>query len=182
MKILKHPVIAVLLTILIVFCSTAVSISVKLNNKCESIIDGFYDDKPGATSIYSDLCSIHELAGEVMLVAQNYGVDTRELAESIAELKSEIGYRNEDIGDIYSDYTWFYSSLRAVEIELSGIVLSQRHMEYMTAASEQIAQLKTSIDNSDYNDSVRNFYKKFDRFPVNAFADIFDVEYPEYFA
>lgn len=186
MKLLKNPIIAVLLTILIVFSSTVVSASVKLSNKCDAVIDGFYEGKLKQgivyTSIYADICSMYELGSEVALVADNYGVKTKELVDSIAELKEELSYRNTDISDIYADYTWFYSSLRAVEIELSSIGLSQRHMEYMTAVSQQIAQLKFSIDSSDYNESVRSFYKKFDRFPVNFFADIFDVEYPEYFA
>jgi len=186
MKLLKNPIIAVLLTILIVIGSTIVSSSVKLSNKSDAIVDGFYEGKMKQgivyTSIYADICSMYELGSEVALVADNYGVKTKELVDSIAELKNELSYRNTDISDIYADYTWFYSSLRAVEIELSTIGLSQRHMEYMTSVSQQIAQLKFSIDSADYNDSVRNFYKKFDRFPVNIFADIFDVEYPEYFA
>ena len=186
MKLLKNPVIAVLLTILIVLSSTVISASVKLNNKCDAVIDGFYEGKLKQglvyTSIYADICSMYELGSEVALVADNYGVKTKELVDSIAKLKEELSYRNTDISDIYTDFAWFYSSLRAVEIELSSIGLSQRHMEYMTTVSQQIAQLKFSIDNSDYNESVRNFYKEFDRFPVNIFADIFDVEYPEYFA
>lgn len=186
MKLLKNPLIAVLLTIIIVLSSTVISTSVKLNNKCDAVIDGFYEGRLQQgivyTSLYADICSMYELASEVALVAENYGVNTTELNKSISELKEELSYRNTDISDIYADYTWFYSSLRAVEIELSGIGLSQRHMEYMTAVSQQIAQLKSSIDNSSYNESVRTFYKKFDRFPVNIFADLFDVEYPEYFA
>ena len=186
MNLLKNPIIAVLLTILIVLSSTIISISIKLNNKCEAVIDDFYEGKLQHgivyTSLYADICSMYELASEVSLVAENYGVNVKELNASISELKEELGFKNDDISEIYADYTSMYSYLRAVEIELSGIGLSQRHMEYMTEISAQIAQLKSSIDSSSYNDVVRNFYKKFDRFPVNTFAAIFDVEYPEYFA
>ena len=186
MKLLKNPVIAVLLTVLIVLSSTIITTSVKLNNKCNAVIDEFYEGrlKQGIiyTSIYADICSMYELGSEVALVADNYGVNTKDLVNSINELKNELSYRNTDISDIYADYSWFYGSLRAVEIELSSIGLSQRHMEYMTTVSQQIAQLKYSIDNSSYNESVRTFYKKFDRFPVNIFAELFDIDYPEYFA
>lgn len=186
MKLLKNPVIAVLLTVLIVLSSTIITTSVKLNNKCNAVIDEFYEGrlKQGIiyTSIYADICSMYELGSEVALVADNYGVKTKDLVNSINELKNELSYRNTDISDIYADFNWFYSSLRAVEIELSNIGLSQRHIEYMSAVSQQIAQLKYSIDNSSYNESVRTFYKKFDRFPVNIFAELFDIDYPEYFA
>ena len=186
MNLLKNPIIAVLLTILIVLSSTVISASVKLNNKCEAVIDDFYEGKMKQgivyTSIYADVCSMYELAADVALVAENYGVKTTELVGYIAELKDELSYKNEDISEIYNDYTGLYSSLRAVEIELSGIMMSQSHVEFMTAASAQIAQLKQSIDSSDYNDNVRTFYKRLDRFPVSFFAELFDIEYPEYFA
>lgn len=186
MKFLKKPFVAVLLTIATVLCSTAISINIKLNNKCESIIDEFYEGgiAQGVVfdSTYGNLCSMYELAEEIVLVADNYGVDTRELSSSISTLKEALNYKNSDMSEIYSDYSDFYSSLRAVEIELSNIQLSQRHMEYMNSASGQISYLKSCVDNSNYNESLRTFYKKFDRFPVNVFADIFNIDYPEYFA
>ncbi len=186
MKFLKKPFAAVLLSIIIVLCSTVISINVKLNNKCESLIDKFYEGgiEQGfvVDSIYGNLCRMYELAEEIVLVADNYGVDTRELSSNINALKETINYKNHDMSEIYSNYSDFYSSLRAVEIELSNIQLSQRHMEYMNSASEQISYLKSCVDDSNYNESVRTFYKKFDRFPVNIFADLFNIEYPEYFA
>ncbi len=186
MKFLKNPFIAVLLTVLIVLGSTAISINTKLNNKCENIIDKFYEGgiQQGFVfdSTYGNLCSMYELADEIVLVADNYGVDTRELSSNINTLKEALNFKNDDMSEIYSDYSEFYASLRAVEMELSNIQLSQRHMEYMNSASEQISYLKSCVDNSNYNESVRTFYKKFDRFPVNAFADFFNIDYPEYFA
>ncbi len=186
MKFLKKPFVAVLLTVLIVLCSTAISINTKLNNKCESIIDVFYEGgmQQGfiVDSTYGNLCNMYELAAEIVLVADNYGVDTWELSSSINALKEALNFKNDDMSEIYSDYSEFYSSLRTVEMELSNIQLSQRHMEYMNSASEQLSYLKSCVDNSNYNESVRTFYKKFGRFPVNAFADIFSIDYPEYFA
>jgi len=182
----RNPIVAVLLSVLIVLGSTAVTSSIKLNNKCEDIVDGFYYgtrlNGQLMKSVYYNLGDLLELSGEIALVADNYGIDTKALYSSSAELKKSIGYHNEDIDNIYDYYEALYNALFSVVMELSSTQLSQRHLEYMASASEQINAIKLSIENSGYNESVRSFYKKFDRFPVNIFSDIFDIEYPEYFA
>ncbi len=183
MNILKNPVIAILLCVLIVLTSTVVSINVKLNNKCEEIVDSFYISKNNnSTSIYGDIVSMYELAEEITVVADNYGVDTRKLSTSISSLKKEVSFHNPEIDDIHDAFSAFYNELWDVELKLSEIQLSQRHMEYMNSASKLVYELKVSIDEAEYNNTVRTFYKRFDRFPVNLFADIFDIDYPEYFA
>ena len=183
MNILKNPVIAVFLCLLIVFTSTVVSINVKLVNKCEEITESFYVSKNSAkSSIYGDIVNMYELAEEITVVANNYGVDTRKLSSNISALKSELNFNNPEIENIYEAYSAFYDELWSVELKLSEIQLSQRHIEYMNTASKQVYSLKLSIDNADYNNSVRTFYKRFDRFPVTLFADIFDIDYPQYFA
>ena len=183
MNILKNPVIAIFLCVLIVLSSTVISINVKLNKKCQEIVDSFYVAKSNSsTSIYGDIVSMYELAEDIIVVADNYGIDTGKLTASISSLKNEVNFNNPEIDDIYEAYSAFYNELWDVELKLSEIQLSQRHMEYMNGAAKQVFELKTSIDNAEYNNTVRTFYKRFDRFPVNIFADIFDIDYPEYFA
>jgi hypothetical protein len=65
---------------------------------------------------------------------------------------------------------------------LNETELSDRHLEFMSDAVKQINSFKANIDNSGYNESVNAFRKKFNRFPTNIFADILDIDYPEYFA
>lgn len=186
MSFFKKPFIAVLLCIIVVSVSTPVSICVKLNNKCEKVIDTFYEGgiQNGfiVNSIYGNIVKMYELADSIVPIADNYGIKTAELSHSIADIKDKVNYKNPDVDEIYDSYTDFYNNLWAVELELSNIQLSQRHLEYMHSASEEVYNLKQAIDNSSYNDTVNAFYKKFEHFPVNVFADIFDVDYPEYFA
>ena len=186
MKFFKNPFVAIISCILIVVLSSIISINVKLGNECEKVIDSFYVGKLHngtiSTSIYGDIVNMYELAENVVVVADNYGIDTRKLVSDIAELKDELNFKKPDSGEIYSEFTEFYSNLWAVTLELSNTQLSQRHLEYMSSASQEINSLKSSIESSDYNNNVRVFYKKFDRFPANLFAEIFDIDYPEYFA
>lgn len=186
MKFFKKPVSAILIALLIIFGVSSISISVKLSNKCADITEGFYYGirQKGILykSIYSCLDKLCALADEVVLVAGNYGIKTTELENSTEELRRHNSYGSEDIDDIYEAYAEFNSQLRAMEHQLSATGLSQRHIELMTNISAQIAQLRADIDMAGYNDSVRDFYKKYDRFPTNLFAEIFNIDYPEYFS
>ena len=185
-KFFRNPFVAILLSVLIVLGSTAITSSVKLNNKCNEVVDGFYYgtklNGQLMKSVYYNLGDLNEISGEIALIADNYGIDTTELYCSSEELKNNISYHNCDIEDIYDCYERLYNALFSVVMELSSTQLSQRHLEFMASASDQVNAIKLSIDNSGYNESVRSFHKKFDRFPVNIFSDIFDIEYPEYFA
>lgn len=186
MKYLKKPVVALLVAVILVFSSTAISVNVKLGKKCDEVIEGFYYGvryqgilrKP----IYTCLDSLIEYSEEVVLIASNYGLDTREVSSSASELRREISFENHDIGDIYEEYESFYDALYSLMFELSAVELSQRHLELMRKYETEINCCKDDIENSCYNESVRSFYKKFDRFPVNIFAEVFDVDYPDYFA
>lgn len=186
MKGFSKTLVAILVCVLVVIVSTAVSVSVKLNKECEKVIDTFYEGKLHngyiVSSIYADIVKMYELAESIVVVADNYGIDTRKLVSDISTLREELSYKNPDASDLYEDFTNFYNNLWAVELELSTTQLSQRHLEYMNSAAQQVNNLKLSIENSEYNSNVKSFYKKFDRFPANAFADMFDIEYPEYFA
>ena len=186
MNVFKKPAIAFLVAVLVVICSTTVTTSMKLNNKSEAITEGFYSGVKYQgvlnKSIYHALNELCDIATEVIVVADNYGISTKELRSTLDTLRQSISYRNSDIDNIYYCYANFYNSLRNVQIDLSNTGLSQRHIEYMTTATGQIILLKQDIEQSAYNESVAKFYKKFDRFPVNIFANLFEIEYPEYFA
>lgn len=186
MKIFKYPFVAVFTAIFIVLSSTIITSSIKLNNKCEGIIDGFYTGASQQASLMPSICtSLYQLcdvSSDIVAVADNYGVKTKDLSKAITSLRESISYRNTDIRNIYNIYEELYTSLRSVVFELSSKSLSQRHIEYITEATAQIATLKQNIDNAGYNESVKIFYKRFDKFPVKHFAEFFEIDYPELFA
>ena len=43
MKFFKRPAVAVILTVIIVICSSLISVNAKLGSRCDRVIDGFYD-------------------------------------------------------------------------------------------------------------------------------------------
>ena len=186
MKFFKNPFVAVLLSLLLVFCSTVLSINAKLTGKSEDIIDGFYYgiEKNGVlnTSIYFNLSNLCDLSSEIGLIAENYGIDTKGLYSSIDSLKESYSFHSNDIEDIYECYETFYNSLFTVLVKLDETEISDRHLEFMADAVNQINDYKANIENSGYNESVKSFRNKFNRFPAKIFANILDIDYPEYFA
>ena len=42
MDFFKKPAVAVILSLIVIFASTLISVSAKLNNKCDKVTDGFY--------------------------------------------------------------------------------------------------------------------------------------------
>ena len=69
MKFFRNPIVAIFLSVLIVLGSTAVTSSVKLNNKCEDIVDGFYYgtrlNGQLMKSVYYNLSDLLEISGEI---------------------------------------------------------------------------------------------------------------------
>ena len=60
--------------------------------------------------------------------------------------------------------------------------LSDRHSEQMAGLSQEIAECRSQIDGSGYNESVSTFLRKNNRFPTRQFAELFGITYPAYFA
>lgn len=91
MNFFKRPAVAVILTVLIVLCSTLVSINVKLQGKCDAVSDIFYEgvrvsgvDYPAMAEPMKQLCA---LTDDIILIAYNYGINTEALSQRLDELE-----------------------------------------------------------------------------------------------
>jgi len=186
MKLLKNPVIAIILAAVIIIASTLISIDVKLDNKCQEIVDGFYtgieyegEYYPSAAGAIKELIAVSDA---LIPIANNYGIKTAALNEHCEELKLSMNYSGYYVSYIYYEFTEFYAELKSVEEQLHTNGLSTRHQEMMLDYSRTITSAAAAIENSHYNDTVWEFRQKFDRFPVSIWIDLLWVELPEYFA
>ena len=182
MKFFKNPVVAVLLTALLVVGSTLISADAKLSRACTRVIDGFYDGvkrQPAAAQAIRALCDDAE---QMVIIGDNYGIDTSPLAADTAALRQTVGFDNPDIAAVYAAFAPFYTKLKVLENDLVHTDLSERHKEQMAEYSADIAQCRAQIDSSGYNESVSSFLRKNDRFPTRQFANLFNISYPAYFA
>ena len=186
MKLLKKPVVAVLLTVLLGIGSTLLSADVKLSRACTRVVDGFYDGirykgekHPAAAQAIRALCADAE---QMVIIGDNYGIDTAPLSADTAALRQAVGFDNPDIAAVYAAFAPFYTKLKILENDLQHTGLSERHKEQMAEYSADIAENRSLIDSSGYNESVSTFLRKNDRFPTRQFANLFNITYPAYFA
>ncbi len=65
---------------------------------------------------------------------------------------------------MYQTYSEFITALKDVEAQLHATGLSSRHEEAMSEYSDEIADCVDDINTACYNDSVREFLRKYDKF------------------
>ncbi|MDD6089354.1 MAG: hypothetical protein PUB77_01590 [Clostridiales bacterium] len=186
MKFFKRPAVAVILTVIIVICSSLISVNAKLGSRCDRVIDGFYDgvrynreNHPAIADQLQTLCSV---ADEMTVIAGNYGIDTAELSDTCNNLRLALRYSTKDISYIYAEYINFLSALRTAENALHSTGLSERHMSAMEGYSDTISACVELIDGACYNDTVRDFMRSYDKFPVRGWVEILGITFPEYFS
>ena len=188
MKFFKKPSTAVILSILVVYISTMLSINVKLTDKCIDVTDGFYDgvrvsgvDYPATYDSVKELCG---LGDEIIVIAKNYGINTDDLYYALDGLESAISYSGEDITYIGWCYDDFLQQLKLMENQLNGTGLSQRHTAAMEEYSAEISAAveATEENGAAYNETVREFIREYDRFPTSMWANLTDTYFPAYFS
>ena len=182
MKLLKKPVVAILLVALLVVGSTLLSADLKLSRACTRVTDGFYDGikrQPSAAQAIRALCADAE---QMVIIGDNYGIDTAPLSADTAALRQAVGFDNPDIAAVYAAFAPVYTKLKVLENDLQHTDLSERHKEQMAEFAEDIAQCRAQIDASGYNESVSSFLRKNRHFPTPQFAALFGIDYPAYFA
>lgn len=187
MNFFKRPFVAVVLSAVIVLCSTLVSINVKLDSKCRDVNAIFYEgvtvsgyDYPAMAAPIKELCT---LTDDIILVANNYGIDTEPLAYALDDLELAIQYSDDDVNYIGSCYSDFFKELRAVETQLHNTGLSERHTTAMADYSAQIEECSSAVAEgaAGYNEYVRDFLRSYDKFPTDMWADLTGIWFPGYF-
>ena len=185
-KLFQNPVFAVLLTVLLVISSTLLSADRKLSRSCQRVVDGFYSgiryDRVKHTAAAQCIRTLCGDAEQMVIIGDNYGIDTAPLAADTATLRQSVAYDNPDIAAVYAAYAPFLTKLMVLENDLSHTGLSERHSEQMKTISQEISQCRAMVDSSGYNESVSTFLRKNSRFPTRQFAELFGITYPAYFA
>jgi len=186
MKLFKNPVFAVLIAIIIIFSSTVVSVNLKLGNKCQEIIDGFYD---GVTyngkhydSIADQLSKIVVAVEDIISVSENYGVNTVSAEEAIENLKLSVRYSGEFASYIYYCYEETLDCSNALLSLLYSMEINERDIKKLDASISTISDAQSLIGSSKYNETVREFLRDEIKFPADIMASIAGVTLPEYFA
>lgn len=183
MKFLKNPFVAVLLSLAIVISSTLISTNIKLGRRCDKVRDGFYEgvvyDGYERKSIASHIKNICGAASGLVAVANNYDVDTASLSSAVDRMKS--GLSNGSVSENYSLYCKLLTAFDDVERQLSAASLSERDADGAEQYALTVKGACKAIDESGYNESVRDFNRRQLRFPADILARLAGVDVPQLF-
>lgn len=183
MKFLKNPVVAVLLSLATVISSTLISTNIKLGKRCDKVRDGFYEgvvyDGYAHKSIASHIKNICGAASGLAAVANNYDIDTSSLSNAVDMMKS--GLSNGSVSENYVLYYHLLSAFDDVERQLSAAPLSERDASGAEQYALTVKGACKAIDESGYNESVREFYRKQLCFPADVLGRLAGVDVPQLF-
>ncbi len=178
MKLLKNPVLAFMLALLIVVSSTLVNVHVKYGRICRDVSETFYAEN----GIADHLSSIRMDAAVLVSVAESNGIDAGDLGEAANNLQSMLSRNTSSAGTLFRCYDQLCLELIGVEQKLLGLALNDTDAKTVSDCLARIQDAKNAIAASPYNNTVRAFLIKDARFPTHLLARLADVDIPEVFA
>ena len=178
MKFFKKPVTAIILALMIVAGSTLINVHWKFGAKCQEIQNSFYE----TGRIGKQLDAIRQDAVLLSSVAKQNGIDAEDLRSAAEDLQYALSHESTDAGLLY----WYYDSLRtelfSTEQRLLSVTLNDADAETVRNCMDRISAASDRISSDSYNQTVRAFLSRYDRFPTGPLAILADVDMPEVFA
>ena len=192
-KILNSPVVALVITFVLVFASLALNTRIRLGGQCDEITAGLYSGKGVSPCIADGLRSLCTASEKMLTLAGQLGIDVDSLdsdgeyadedpADLINDIRNALRYEDGSARYLYYLYEALLSKDYAMETALARASLSEADSAAFLDAKEEADQARAVIQNADYNNTVRAFLKKYDRFPTSQIASFSGVSMPKLFA
>ena len=192
-KILSSPVVALIITFVLVFASLALNTHIRLGGQCDEITAGLYAGKGGSPCIADGLRSLCTASEKMLTLAGQLGIDVDSLdsdgeyadedpADLINDIRNALRYEDGSARYLYYLYEALLSKDYAMETALARAALSEADAAAFLEAREEASQARAVVDNDSYNNTARAFLKKYDRFPTSQIASFSGVSMPKLFA
>ena len=182
-KFLSNPVVALILTVIVVIGSTIVNTRVRLGKQCELITEQFYSGHGSEIPVADSLRSLCNASEKILLLGMKYDVgDDGDTVKLIELIRDALAARTIHTASVYSDYQALLKSTFSLESDLARMQLSEADDTIYAEAQHAASDAKSQIDISTYNDAVRTFLKVNHRFPTPQIAKMSGVSLPETFA
>ena len=192
-KFLSNPAVALIITVVLVLVSLVLNTRVRLGGQCDEITATLYSSEDGSPCIADGLRSLCSASEKMLTLSRQLGIDAdkldsdseysdEEIENLIADTRASLRYGDGSARYLYYLYEALLSKTYAMETALGRASLSSADTEAFLTAKEEAAQAQALIAGTDYNDTVRAFLKKYDRFPTSAIASFSGVTMPKLFA
>ena len=172
---LKKPIVAAILSILIVLVSSVISVHARLDPACKDLTREFR--RGDICEALTQYCSF---SAETLLLAKNNGVDVKEASNYTVGLQKAL--EKETPGKIYARFQQLKTSLNAVKASLLRAELNETDRSALERLDAALNDAQTKINESEYNSNAAFFLRKeLGRFSCFV-ARLCGVELPEQFA
>lgn len=176
MKFFKNRTVAIILCALIVIGSTLLNTHWKLGGLCRELSDRFY----ASDEIGQQLETLRVEAVTLAAVAEGNGLDAFDLTGAAENLQDHLSRGG--AASVYAAYDWLRTELAVTEQKLLSKALSEGDAETVSLSLEKIHAAQAKLAASSYNEDVRDFLRRYDRFPTSMLARLAGVALPEVFA
>ena len=173
---LKNPIVAAILCVIIVVSSTVINAHVRLDSWCDSFRDEFH----AAGGIAEQLDRISTASTGIVKIAESYGLETAETEDLCQSLRYAVAYTEPSgLADLYRLLNGEVSDL---SMTLRQKDLSQKDQTMLDAYSAEIEEAKSAISSDSYNTDVTHFLRdELGSFSC-GFVRLCGVKLPETFA
>jgi len=185
MSILKTKPVAILIAAVLVISTTFLGAKISLEEEGREVADLFYEgvERDGYfhPSIYSQLEIRADAANGLASVARNHGLESA--CEDIVRAREFLFYSG-GAGSFYYNDQELEKAFYVLKSELDGVELSESEKLAVENYVSSFENAKHVIDNSGYNDAVREFYRdEVYQFPAEFFYynSPFFIDTPSYF-
>ena len=179
-KLLESPIFALVLAVVVMFGTMLVSTKVDFGKKCRSVTGEFYtaseDSSPAVATELRNFCAAAE---QVALTAEQNGLpEAGSALQQVDDLRNLLYQQTDDLASVNKVYQALLSSTYSLESTLARAELTGSQAEALASAQHDAAAAKAAIDASGFNDSVRSFLKKYQKFPTVGLAGMVGVNMP----
>ena len=185
MKNFTKKILAYAAAFIIILSSTLLSVNLSLSKEFAKVTDGFYSGSLSngskEQSIHSQLLVIGKEASNLAAVAERNSLDVSEFKDETEYFSRDVITMQDDISYIYYCYQDLLEELMELAQAMTGLELGVTDEASAVKSLQSIMDAQALIDNSDYNESVRQYISSLPA-PTKFFAELAGVDLPEYFA
>ncbi|MBR5094074.1 MAG: hypothetical protein IK095_03180 [Oscillospiraceae bacterium] len=176
MKLFKNPVVAWIVCLALIFGSTLLNTRIRFGRLCRDAEADFN----GLGGIVSQLQTIRSDADILALVAEDNGLETDALRDASDALQRALA-REQGAKSVFSAYDVLHTEIARTQQKLMGVSLSSSDAQTVSSCMASLDDAQRAIAASGYNETVREFQRRYDRFPTKYLAEFAGVRMPEVF-
>lgn len=182
MNFFKKRSVALAILALSVCFSTVGSATTDLEDMARDVNNAFYYSDTGYKSIYQRLQDRSDAAGNLITLGNTYHLtETEDLKFAQEELAEMIDWYSTDADEFYEANLELTDPFDTLYAALMEQPLTDREKQMAESYRTTFEGAQRQMNADAYNEAVRDFNRTISGFPARLFAQLADLDEPDYF-